>query len=199
MEKKLNLPVIIPAAIGLLIVMTAAFVWFTYGRGSRQAMPVYGQVPEFDFTECRGARFGLEHLKGKISVVDFIFTTCKTACPVMSAKMEMLYHLFKAFDEVQFVSITVDPEHDTPEVLQEYAKRYGVVDRRWVFLWAPFEEVRRLAETGFKVSAGPENMHSTKFILVDPLGQVRGYYDPYDNISLNRLKEDIRELIKKGS
>jgi protein SCO1/2 len=152
-----------------------------------------GQLPDFNFVESTGRPFGLNELKGKINVVDFIFTSCPMICPVMSGKMAQLYRDFADKPQVRFVSITVDPETDTLPVLQAYAKSHGVTDNRWVFLRGPIEDIVSLSEKGFMLAADRlPGGHSTRFILVDDQGGIRGYYDSYDDLSLAKLREDIQ-------
>ena len=184
---------------GLFFVVIALGV-IDQAEKSRSNMPIYGEVPAFDFTERRGDTFNQADFLGKISVVDFIFTRCKGACPIMARAMRPLYQLYDGYDGIQFVSITVDPEYDTPEVLSEYAIRQGVTDNRWLFLNGSLSEVVRVSEEGFLLPADNLPMgHSTRFVLVDQQGQIRGYYDSYSQSSIEVLKTHIRALYKEGS
>jgi protein SCO1/2 len=169
--------VILAFGVLLVIALSGAYAIHLSNR-SRLALPVLGQVPEFAFVERSGQPFGRHDLEGKISVVDFIFTRCPGPCPIMADRMSRLYRLFARHPEVQFVSITVDPEYDSLPVLREYAERQGVTDNRWAFLLGPIDEVVRLSEKGFMLplDEAPTG-HSTKFALVDAAGQIRGYYD----------------------
>lgn len=162
---------------------------------SRSQIPVLWKVPEFEFVDSSGRPFGLEDMKGKINVVDFIFTNCPNICPVMSAEMSKLYRLYSESPIVQFVSISVDPARDTLQALRAYADSWGVDDDRWVFLRGPIEDVVKLSEQGFKLPAGNMPMgHSSRFVLVDPDGMIRSYHDSFDDASLDVLKANIREL-----
>lgn len=162
---------------------------------SRHELPVLSPVPAFQFTARNGESFGLGDLQGKINVVDFVFTNCQGPCPIMSTNMAELYKFYTPSPGVQFVSISVDPARDSLEALQAYAERYGVTDYRWRFLRGPLEEVRELSEAGFFLAADQLPMgHSTKFILVDQQGRIRGYYDSADHESLDRLREHIHAL-----
>jgi len=160
-------------------------------------LPILGQVPNFEFIERSGNPFGLEDLKTAINVVDFIFTSCPGVCPEMSSKMAKLYEAFKGNNRIRFVSISVDPENDTLEVLKQYAMDNGVNDERWLFLRAPIEQVVELSVKGFRLPA--ENLpagHSTKFILVDNKGRIRGYYEGLSDESMEEIKRDIGRLEK---
>ena len=184
-------------ALALLILAAGALFIIKKERWVQKDLPVYGQVPAFEFTERNGEPFGLSDMLGKINVVDLIFTRCPSACPIMSAKMQMLYRKFADTDKLQFVSISVDPEYDSLEALQEYATRYGVNDRRWLFLRAPMQDVVRLSEQGFKLSGKLPSMHSTKFVLVDARGRIRGYYDSFDDRAIETLEAHIIEMVNK--
>jgi protein SCO1 len=180
----------------VLAIFIAFFVFKHFGQ-SRASLPVLGQIPEFQFTESHGQPFGLTNLKGKICVVDFMFTRCPELCPMMSAKLADLYREFAGSDSVQFVSITVDPDYDSLPVLQKYGLSFGVNDNRWVFLRGPIDDVVRLSEKGFMIAADnlPEG-HSSKFILLDQMAQIRGYYDSYGDVDIDLLKRHIRKLSK---
>ncbi len=183
-------------AIALVLVLAALFV-LQRAEKSRAELPIIAAVPPFQFTESSGRSFGRQDLQGKISVVDFIFTRCQTICPDMAQRMSALYHAFQGNDGIQFVSISVDPEYDTPEVLRQYALEHGVTDDRWVFLHGPINEVTSLCERGFLLPA--DNLpadHSGRFILVDRQGQIRGYYDFDDDSAQALLKTHISQLYK---
>ena len=164
---------------------------------SRADIPVIQEVPHFTFVNQDGEPYGSGNLIGKISVVDFIFTRCENACPIMAREMEALYSAYEGTDDVQFVSITVDPAHDTLEVLQAYAAAHGVTDKRWQFLHAPIDSVVWLSEEGFLLPA--ENLpmgHSPRFALVDREGYIRGYFNALEGKPMIAIKQQIKELLK---
>jgi protein SCO1/2 len=181
----------------LFIFSLFALLVVEFAEESRNQIPVYDQVPDFTFMESRGQQFGLQDLKGKLSIIDFFFTTCRGPCPLMSKEMEKLYNYYLTTDKVQFVSISVDPKRDSLSVLRAYAERYGVIDNRWNFLNGDIEEVKRLSEEGFKLGADFPDMHNTNFILVDHKGIIRGYYDPFNSASMKLLKTQIRQIGKR--
>jgi len=182
----------------LIIFGITAVIVINWANLSRGNLPVYGTIPEFEFTERSGEPFGLDDMKGKINVVDFFFSNCHGPCPVMSGNMLELYRLYEHTDRIQFISISVDPARDTLPRLREYADELGVTDNRWLFLYAPIEDVVELCEKGFMLAAEdlPGN-HSTQFVLVDHLGQIRGYYSGIDEAEQELLKEHIRVLGKE--
>ena len=182
----------------ILIFVLLSAVVIRQAEHSRSNLPVIGRVPTFEFTERSGMPFGTANMLGAISIVDFIFTNCPSACPIMADKMVELYQLYAHSDKVKFVSITVDPERDTLETLQNYAKLHGVNDDRWLFLRAPIEDVIELSEKGFFLPA--ENLpmgHSAKFALVDHKGNIRGYYNALEQAPIELLKTHIKTLAKK--
>ncbi len=191
-----SLVIIVIAAVVTILGLTASFVLIE-AQASRSELEVLGAVPPFELTERSGLSFGSDDLKGKINVVDFIFTSCQGPCPVMADHMSTLYQAFAGSNKVQFVSISVDPARDRLSVLQEYAQRQGVTDSRWVFLRGENDAIRWLSEAGFKLAADDlPALHSTKFVLVDDKGEIRGYYSGTDMASVNVLKTHIRELVQ---
>lgn len=144
-------------------------------------------VPEFSFVDHLGNSFTQESLKGKITVLDFFFTTCPTICPIMSSNMSLLAEEFKSYPDVQFVSITINPRYDTLERLAAYKEKYHAETNQWYFLNGPVEEVYSLAETGFFMIAKEESgapggfEHSGLFALIDTQGFLRSSSDAFGN------------------
>jgi protein SCO1/2 len=162
---------------------------------SRSDIPHLGKVPTFSFTERSGLAFGTEEMQGKITIVNFFFTNCKGPCPIMNTRVSELYKKYVTSNEVQFVSISVDPDRDSLTVLQEYAREYGVTDNRWMFIRAPIEEVHRVSEKGFMLAGELPTIHSTKLILVDRDLNIRGYYDSFEEEHLRLLTTHVRQLL----
>ena len=163
------------------------------------SLPELYPIAEFQLTDSTGAAFGLEDLQDTMWVANFMFTSCPSICPTLSANMATLQKQFADTSGIQFVSVTVDPETDTPEVLAEYATRFGADPARWHFLTGPLEDIHTLAVESFKVgSVDNPVFHSDKFILVDEAGYVRGYYTGTDIDDVQRLATDI-ELLRAGA
>ena len=159
------------------------------------ALPELGQAPEFSLTKTDGAAFDSESLDGQIYVIDFIFTSCAGICPILSNQMAGLQRTFSGRDDVEFVSITVDPERDTPEVLAEYAKRFDADTERWHFLTGELPYIHDVAVKGFKVGSVDDPLiHSERLILVDREGVIRGYYQGTEADSVLELSRDIAIL-----
>jgi protein SCO1/2 len=157
------------------------------------------QAPAFTLTNRDGRAVRSQDLAGKPWIADFIFTRCPASCPLMTARMARLDQELARDHEVRLVSISVDPEHDTPAVLERYAQSYKAPPR-WLFLTGGKEEIYRLSRQGFKLGidipppSGPGGpavepiLHSTRFVLVDGQGRIRGYYDGIDEDSMKKLR-----------
>lgn len=120
-------------------------------QGVLEKLEVYGRVPDFALIERSGKRITLADLKGKIWIADFFYTECTDTCSLQSAHMARLQADLSGEADVRLVSISVDPEHDTPEVLSEYAASLGADPERWLFLTGPREAIYRLAIDGFRL------------------------------------------------
>jgi protein SCO1 len=150
--------------------------------------PVLRQLPRFELVGSNGKPFGSDDLRGHVYVVNFFFTDCTSLCPTLMKGMARLQERYRdeKLDSIRLVSITADPERDTPERLREAERSYGVDPARWVLLTGPRDRIRDLAVTGFQVALGEPDRteaglldiaHSGKILLVDPAGGLRGYYD----------------------
>jgi cytochrome c oxidase assembly protein subunit 15 len=186
--------VAVNAAVIVLVMAIGAYGVVRQAERSRLDLPYIQQIPDFTYEDRNGEPFGSADMSGKLTIVDFFFTSCRGPCPVMAVRMQNVYEYFSHSDKLQIVSISVDPENDTPEVLRDYAAALGVTDARWKFIRGTMEETSALAEQGFLVSGDLPGMHSTKFILVDQDGWIRGYYNHDDDASQRLLKQHVVEL-----
>ncbi len=168
-------------------------------------LPVYGQVPHFQFIAENGENFGTENLKGKVYVANFMFTTCQTACPLLLKKVQTVQHRMRGvLDRAAIVSFTVDPVVDTPEILFTKAREYKANPYVWRFVNGPMTETKKLLVDGFKVPVGDKELagsvmdvaHSNKLVLVDQKGQIRGYYSTEGN-GINMMMIDMGLLINQ--
>ena len=173
-----------------------------------EPLPVLGAVPDFELTDQHGRRFGSEELRGKAWVANFIFTRCPTVCPAFTSKMARIQHRSRALGNAfHLVSFSVDPEHDTPERLAQFAKGYRVNPRAWSFVTGPIDEVKSVVIDGLKVAMGNEDpsgnfegiFHGSHFVLVDPLGKIRGYYDSSEATAIDNVLNDVGWLLRRGS
>ncbi len=163
-------------------------------------LPVYGQVPDFQLTAQTGQPFSRKALDGRIWVADFIYTTCPGPCPLMSSKMRRVQASVEGIPDLTLVSFSVDPKHDTPQVLAEYARRYHAEPGRWYFLTGARDTLQMLSRDAFKLSEVDASLtHSTRFVLVDRQGRIWGYYGTMDDSAVSKLIADIRRLEKERS
>jgi protein SCO1/2 len=190
--------------VGVLIAIAAsASLWFAL-RTSTTAddLPVIATVPDFSLTEASGRTVTRADLAGKPWVADLVFTTCGGICPLMSASMARLVESTSSLPDVRFVSISVDPERDTPEALTAYAARYKADRDRWWFLTGDERSIRELAVQGLKLPVADgdpaqgedEILHSQRFVLIDGESRVRGTYDVRDQEAMFRLRGDLERL-----
>jgi len=159
-------------------------------RGGAEKPDPMLAVPDFTLIDQNGEPFGTEQLSGKVWIVDFIFTRCGGTCPRMTLGMAELQKILAEHpkrDQIRLVSITVDPNYDTPWVLTNYASRYGADPQRWRFLTGDRDKIWRLVGEGFR-EAVFDNIdnpampigHSSNFILVDREQRIRGYFAGID-------------------
>ncbi len=193
----------VPAAVALAVALLA-LAGLAGARSLFRAPepPRLLSLPEFVLTERSGRPVSLADLRGRPWVADFIFTQCGGACPAMTSRLSRLRHEVPAY--VRLVSFTVDPVHDTPEVLARYAEAFHA-GADWLFLTGRAQDLYLLSTGGFKLAAmevppgersggdGPF-LHSSKFVLVDGEGVIRGYYDSTDEQALRTLAADARAL-----
>ena len=166
--------------------------------------PVLGSVPAFTLVNRDGRTIRRADLAGSPWIANFIFTRCPASCPMMTSRMARLERELPRDLEMRLVSISVDPEHDTPEVLQRYAASFKA-PARWLFLTGDGGQIYRLSKEGFKlgVDAAPSGaktaepiLHSTRFVLVDGEGRIRGYYDAFDKESMKGLRRDLEAIVE---
>lgn len=193
------------------------------GETSLEKLDQYGVVPDFSLIERSGRSVTLLDLKGRVWVANFIYTKCTETCPTQSLQVSRLQAEFATEPDLGLVSITVDPELDTPAVLARYAERYQADPERWLFLTGPKRAIYHLAADGFKLSVvdpddpkqargglrfGPHPafathgskgliIHSSRFVLVDREAKVRAYHRPDDEQSLDRLRRNLRILLRE--
>jgi protein SCO1/2 len=170
-------------------------------QGSQRIDTIWHTIPPFAFTNQKGKTITDKDVEGKIRVVDYFFSTCQSICPIMSNQLERVY---KERPEVLILSHTVDPETDTPEVLDAYATKHGAEASRWMFLTGTKPALYEQARKGYLLDAQEGNggeedfIHTQNFALVDQKGRIRGYYDGTDSNQVSLLITDIGFLINEG-
>jgi protein SCO1 len=179
-----------------------------------KALPVYGQVSDFNLTNQNNEPISLATLRGHVWVGDIIFTRCPGPCLKMTRQMKELQQALPSTSQARLVTLTTDPEFDSPSVLQTYARRFEADPQRWLFLTGTKKEIAALAVGSLKLTAvekkpderqSPDDLfiHSTIFVLVDKRGQLRGIYqttgegtDPAQVKS--QLLAGVRRLEREG-
>lgn len=169
-------------------------------------LPDLGTVPGFTLVERSGKPLVLDDLRGRPWVAGFVFTRCGGICPVMTARMK---ELRTAEPDLDLVSFSVDPEHDTPPVLAEYARQHGLTGPWWLATGTT-AALHALARDGFHLAAAavpPEEqqaqgdgpfLHSSRLVLVDREARIRGYYDSAEPAALAALRRDLVR-VRSGS
>lgn len=165
---------------------------------------VYHMIADFSFTNQEGKEINNLSVKGKVYVADFFFTSCPTICPIMKTQMLRVYEKFKDQPDFLILSHTLDPTHDTPELLKDFAFKIGVEDdKTWHFLTGDQEKIFEIGQTSYMTTAMADQnelggyLHSGAFILVDQNGHIRGVYDGTKEDQVNRLMNDIPKLLQK--
>lgn len=192
------------AFLAVAIVIGAVYWQFRHDIQSRKTVAPLERIapaPEFQMTAQDGRPVSSSDLKGKVWVANFIFTRCPGPCPVMTSRMaELNMALGAKAKDVQLVTFTVDPEYDTPKVLQEYGARAGAEPGKWKFLTGPKDQVDLTVTKGFlqALAPGPDGpIHSTRFVLVDRDGWMRSFRDGNDPEVVQKLLTDIGEILRE--
>ncbi len=171
---------------------------------SKKSPPVMGLLPEFDLIDQTAGTFGSRHLRGKTWVANFIFTRCTATCPAQTTKMGEFQEQVRGsplWEDIRFISFTVDPEHDTPQVLNKYAKNANADVQHWKFLTGQRETIWELSRDGFKLPVSENTddetiiAHSSKVILIDPYLRIRGIYEMTTKQGLARLHHDFNQVL----
>jgi len=159
-------------------------------------------IKDFTATNQQNKQIGLKDLKGKVWVSAFIFTSCADVCPPMTANMVKLQKKLKEenLKDVELVSFSVDPTVDTPEVLTNYAKQFGVDFSNWTFLTGYSQEfIEKFATESFKTIVkkpveGNQVIHQTYLYLVDQEGNIKKTYSGYKDVPYEEIINDIKTL-----
>lgn len=197
---------------------TASDLVFIENNGQKR------KVPDFSFTNQNGITITNKDYEGKVYVIEFFFTTCPTICPRMNNNLVQVQNTFKDFKNFGVASFTINPEHDTSEVLKAYAESYGITNPNWHLLTGDKEAIYKLANEGFYIYAAENKAveggfeHSGNFALIDKNGFIRSRKDKFGNPiiyyrgitsedegandngeveQISILKEDIKKLLNE--
>jgi len=200
--------------IGLMI--SAVFVVVTtvwvirQQRLHSETLPVYGTLDSFQLLNQENTVFESSSLKGHVSVVNFIFTSCAHVCPLLSRQMAKIQDKTKEMgQDVRLISISVDPDRDTPARLREYGAKYGANFERWVFLTGPIETIRRVVVKGFMNAIGEkakpgeepdlfEVTHGENFVILDKRGDIRAFRQAKSDRDIHGILKIVRQLNGEG-
>ena len=163
---------------------------------------VYHTIAQFSFVNQVGDTISNADVSGKVYVADFFFTTCPTICPVMKKEMLRVHEKFKDNPNFKILSHSIDPTHDTQEVLKDYADKLGITDAStWNFLTGEQEKIFEMGQTSYLTTAMADQMepggflHSGAFLLIDQQGRIRGVYDGTKSDQVDRLINDIPKIL----
>ena len=203
------------AWIGLLLIIATLAAALMLGKVKSQlaaqspGLPIISAVPAFVLTNQASVVVSREELKGAVWLADIIFTRCAGPCPEMTRKMREIQDALSQESMSRLVTLTTDADHDSPEVLEKYAAKFGADNERWQFLTGDKRDVAALAIDGLKLTAlakppaertDPADLfvHSTIFVLVDKAGQLRGSFQTVgEDIEWSDVKRQILAAIQK--
>jgi protein SCO1/2 len=213
--------------LGLLLLVCIPIAYYFTSSKKEKALPIINPIdvneemvdPEmlrlgfghhvgsFSFQNQDGKLISANDMKGKIAVVEYFFTTCKSICPIMNRQMQRVNAAFKNDQDVRIFSFTVDPETDDVAQMNKYAKSHQASSKKWHFLTGKKEDLYALARKSFFVlkpaeaqnlgDAGSDFIHTNNFVLVDKQLRIRGYYDGTSVKEVNQLILDIKRLQKE--
>ena len=150
----------------------------------------------FSYLDQNNNFFTTNHLKNKITIAYFFFTSCPVICPRMNEYMKQLNQFYGDTPNIQFLAISVDPTNDTRSVINDYIDKQKLRYDNAFFLESDEESISKLLEEGFLLSGeGLPGLHSTKFILINSNAEISGYYEPSNSNEFNQLKKDVTHLL----
>lgn len=162
----------------------------------------YNRIPGFEFVNQYGEIITQRHFADKIYIADFFFTSCPTICPVMGGNKYRIQQAFKNEPGVLILSHSIDPKHDTVEVLREYAERMGSIRNKWHLVTGAKDHIYALAKEYYVTAAEDDRqagsfIHDGSFLLIDRNKYIRGIYDGTDTGSTDRLIADVKRLLNE--
>ena len=194
----------------LLMVFFVVFPAITIGvlaaTGSFKVhdLRVYGEIPEFELKGSNGKLITKEDLLGKVWVSTFVFTHCTGQCPLIVFEAQRIQKALHLKENFRMLSISVDPERDTPDELAAYAKKVGADPYKWFFATGSKEDIQAFIQNGFRLTAmddggdaGQDILHSSKVVLVDHRGKIRGYYDANESAEMRAIIKDAKTLLRQ--
>ncbi len=182
-------------------------------KSSKTGLLTIGLAPRFELTDQNNKKINNKNYQGKVYVLEFFFSTCPSICPIMNKNMASLQNEFFGNPNFGIASITINPDHDTAEVLKEHADLIGVKSSNWHMLTGDKEYIFNISNKGFNIYAGENNKvaggfeHSGLFALIDKEGYIRCrkdkfgnpilYYDGLEKKGVKAITEDIKKLLNE--
>ena len=190
------------------VVLTLVFLYFVFAGTDdwKTKAPVLSYVKPFTFKTQEGEPFSEKDMLGKVSVVEYFFTTCKGICPRLNANMRTVYDVFKSNPQFQVVAHTCDPDRDSVQRLKLYADSMKLDSRNWILLTGRKDSLYQAARTSYLLDDPKNNVvriedqfiHTQFFAVVDKTGQVRGQiFDGLKKEDLIKLKDEVAALLKE--
>jgi protein SCO1/2 len=195
-------PILWMTAITIIIAVVAVIGL----RARKTPPPVLAELPAFTLRTQDNEPYTLENLKGSVAVINFIFTTCPDVCPLLTKQMTKIQARAEERGlPIRIVSVSVDPNTDTPPVLRAYAQKQQAKLTNWVFLTGPLKDIEKVVLEGFKVNydVGPnpdifDITHTEHFVLVDAHGRIRSYNRAANNEMIDDILDELALLAKEG-
>ena len=185
---------------GLLALFSLGLPLFFLFLDTPEPPPIIEAAPSFELSNHNGMPLKSSELNNRIVLVNFIFTRCQDVCPALTTKLKLIEAQLDSRSDVTYISLSVDPEYDTPEILTEYRKRFAIDNPDWHFLTGPYDSIRQLMEDyqlayqrGPSEDDVPNIIHSEKIILIDGQNQIRGFYST-DNAGITDLLKAVSTL-----
>lgn len=215
--KKLSKKVLILCFVLAFILPVTVFYGVRWYKHNISDLPYYAEnyniqssipdfkVPEYQFINQDSLPISNSFTDGKIWVAHYFFTTCPTICPAMISGISDVQEKFKNNEELKIISLTVNPETDTPNVLKNYAELRNIDTKQWQLVTGDKKILYRFARKGLFIEAtdgdGSANdfIHSEKLVLIDRDNRIRGYYDGTESVDVNLLINDIQRLIAENN
>lgn len=198
---KARAKILVPITILLLVL--AGFITGCEKK-SDEKFRVYGEVTQdFSFHNQDNQIVTKDLFNDKVVITDFFFTTCPAICPIMKRQMFRIYQAYPDQPDLLLFSHTVDPDHDTVEILKNYSEGLGIKTEKWQLITGPQEEIFEVAKNNYMLGALKDDnspggyIHSGSFVLIDKNKKIRGYYDGTDAKEVDQLILDLKEFISE--
>lgn len=176
--------------------VVAVIVFFVAINLKKTPLPVFGKVQEFSLTNSDSSTFSTTKLEGKVWLFNLFFTSCQGPCPLITANLKNIYQKFIDNPDFEMISVSVDPERDSPDKLLAYANRFKVDPAQWFFTVGPEQTVRDIALNSFQLGTPDDaKIHSNRVVLIDRERNIRGYYVGMVPQDLEKLEKDIKRLL----